>query len=211
MAATVGCDVVWIGLGQMGKALLRRLVDSSSYHQHTSFHVWNRNQQVSEQWAAAELMRVPGARVFVHPSVAAAVACGGGAEQPQAAGVRPRVICAMLSNYAVTGEVLSGEELRGVFESDGAAAAAPLICLNSGTPDQAREFAAKMQAMRPGALYIDGCFVGSPHAVRDGKGKLLYTSPLSPELIPPEVSKYVLHFNPCCLFVSYLISFGKAF
>ena len=160
--------IIWLGVGQMGKALIRRLVQSAALPD-LSLHIWNRSIEPLQSFISQEFPSNP--RVFHADSIASVF------QSASAAPLAPTVICTMLSNYEVTRTVLSDPNLQSFFQPESPLSRAPLLCLSSGTPDQARTFAGDMRALRPLAEYLDGCFVGSPHAVRDGRGTLLFSSP----------------------------------
>mmetsp|Transcript_12560 Transcript_12560/g.35478 ORF Transcript_12560/g.35478 Transcript_12560/m.35478 type:complete len:317 (-) Transcript_12560:213-1163(-) len=145
-------DVAVLGLGLMGSALTRRLLavrEEGLVKELGDVLVWNRTVKKAEAFAAE------GVRVF--ETVAGLFE-----------GTKPdSLIICMFASYDQTREVLLGSDrmrelVKGRYVSS--------LC--SGTPDEARQFAGEL-AEAGVALYLDGCYAGSPFVFQAGKGVLM--------------------------------------
>lgn len=136
-----------LGLGKMGAALARRLLDGGAKVQ-----VWNRSPEKATSLAAE----------------APSGLCTAAATPAEALRAAPKApVLVMMTDTAAVLALLRAKEFGASLGSR------LLINLTSGNPDEGREIAKAVDEVSGGqATYVDGCFSGPPAKARAGTGQL---------------------------------------
>lgn len=133
-------DVAVLGLGQMGAAIARVLTDAG--HRTT---VWNRTS------AKADALK---------QSASVAESAGDACREAD-------VVFSVLSNYAVTDELLLASDVQDALRGK------TLIQMSTGTPDEVRTTAS--WAARSGVAYLDAKIVAYPNSIGTEHSSILYS------------------------------------
>mmetsp|Transcript_6910 Transcript_6910/g.15895 ORF Transcript_6910/g.15895 Transcript_6910/m.15895 type:complete len:315 (+) Transcript_6910:2-946(+) len=142
--AEVVLRCVFLGLGNMGTAMCRRLSSEG-----VKVLAWNRSVEKANALAAE------------WPGVSVAETAEDAIRHPDWTSA-PVLVC--LPNYGSTGDIVFPlKDLKGRC----------LLSLCSGDPDQAREFYAKLKEHTDIDTYVDGCYAGSPSVCQAGKGLVM--------------------------------------